>query len=221
MTTTLLLKWLNEHLRDGGFRVSSRGCYKRGSFLVVHGLLPRFKFFMKTDKNVCVNSCQIYLQDVVIKEDLVDELTKFGLIFPLPRSTVHGWMLKSGAQFCKVQKSYYTDNHDAVEIKKYRNEFYIPAMENHSRRAAVWTKAPVSEASAESLLDLCSTFNVCHISDLPVCCLGAVNGVEHIKVNSLKCNFIKYVSSFFIKMHTSLLLHSKVLILLVTRIFLA
>ena len=92
-------------------------------------------------------------------------------------------MLKSGAQFCKVQKSYYTDNHDAVEIKKYRNEFYIPAMEYHSRRAAVWTKVPVSEASAESLLDLCCTFDVLHISDLPVCCLSVVNGVEHITRN--------------------------------------
>ena len=90
VTTTLLLKWPNEYLRDGGFRVSSRGCYKRDSFLVMHGLFPRFKLLMKTDKNVCVNSCQIYLQDVVIKEDLVDELTKFGLIYPLPSSTVHG-----------------------------------------------------------------------------------------------------------------------------------
>ena len=90
-------------LRDGGFRVSSRGCYKRDSFLLMHrgcykrdsfllmhGLFPRFKLLMKTDNNVCVNSCQIYLQDVVIKEDLVDELTKFGLIYPLQRSTVHG-----------------------------------------------------------------------------------------------------------------------------------
>ena len=55
-------------------------------------------------------------------------------------------------------------------------------MEYHSRRAAVSTKVPVSEASAESLLDLCSTFNVCHISDLPVYCLGAVNGVGHINL---------------------------------------
>ena len=69
-----------------------------------------------------------------------------------------------------------------MEIKKYRNEFYIPAMEYHSRRAAVWTKVPVSEASAESLLDLCSTFDVCHISDLPVYCLGAVNEVGHINL---------------------------------------
>ena len=78
---------------------------------------------------------------------------------------------------------------------------------------------PVSEASAESLLDLCCTFNVRHISDLPVCCLSVVNGVEHIKVNSVKDNFIKYAFSFFIKIFTSLLLHSKITISLVTPIF--
>ena len=55
-------------------------------------------------------------------------------------------------------------------------------MEYHSRRAAVWTEVPASEASAESLLDLCSTCNVCHISDLPVYCLGAVNEVENINL---------------------------------------
>ena len=92
-----------------------------------------------------------------------------------------------------------------MEIKKYRNEFYIPAMEYHSRRAAVWTKEHVSEALAESLLDLCSTFNLCYISDLLVCCLGPVNRVEHIKVNSLKYNFIKCGFFFSIKMFTSLL----------------
>ena len=48
-------------------------------------------------------------------------------------------------------------------------------MEYPSRRAAVWTKEHVSEALAESLLDLCTKFNVCDISDIPVCCLGAVN----------------------------------------------
>ena len=62
-----------------------------------------------------------------------------------------------------------------MEIKKYRNEFHIPSMEYPSRRAAVWTKEHVSEALAESLLDLCTKFNVCDISDIPVCCLGAVN----------------------------------------------
>ena len=86
-----------------------------------------------------------------------------------------------------------------MEIKKYRNEFDIPAIEYHSRRAAVWTKVP------ESLLDLCSTFNLCYISDLLVCCLGPVNRVEHIKVNSLKYNFIKCGFFFSIKMFTSLL----------------
>ena len=55
-------------------------------------------------------------------------------------------------------------------------------MEYHSRRAAVWTEVPVSEASAESLLDLCCTFHVCHISDLPVYCLCAVNKVGHINL---------------------------------------
>ena len=29
---------------------------------------------------------------------------------------------------------------------------------------------------------LCSTFNVCYISDLPVYCLGAVNEVGHINL---------------------------------------
>ena len=90
-----------------------------------------------------------------------------------------------------------------MEIKKYRNEFYIPAMEYHSRRAAVWTKVPVSEASAESLLDLCSTFNVCHISDLPVCCLGAVNGVEHIKVDS-KIPFLSYPAAWILPLRKEL-----------------
>ena len=63
-----------------------------------------------------------------------------------------------------------------MEIKKYRNEFDIPAIEYHSRCAAVWTKVP------ESLLDLCSTFDVCHISDVLVYCLGAVNEVGHINL---------------------------------------
>ena len=105
-------------------------------------------------------------------------------------------MIKSGAKFCKVQKSYYTDNHDAEYIKKYRNEFYIPAMEYHSRRAAVWTMVPLSEASPESLLDVCSTLKVSSVSDLPAFCFGSFNGVEHIKVCNTLLLILILLSSY-------------------------
>ena len=74
-------------------------------------------------ESVSVDTCRIFLQEVIRKEDLIDQYSSFGLIYPLSRSKVHGWMIRSGAKFCRVQESYYTDSHDAALVIEYRNKF--------------------------------------------------------------------------------------------------
>ena len=79
-------------------------------------------------------------------------------------------MIRSGAKFCRVQESYYTDSHDAALVIEYRNKFEIPAIERLSVRTAMWVYIPFSEASLESFLDLCYTVCVTKVSDLPGYC---------------------------------------------------
>ena len=53
-------------------------------------------------------------------------LKKYGVKFPVARSTVYSWMLRAGASCEEAGQCYYTDKHNSPEVVEYHNKVPIP-----------------------------------------------------------------------------------------------
>ena len=49
-------------------------------------------------------------------------LKKYGVKFPVARSTVYSWMLRAGASCEEAGQCYYTDKHNSPEVVEYHNK---------------------------------------------------------------------------------------------------
>jgi hypothetical protein len=180
-----------------GFVADGRGHWVRDFILETLNLKTRFILFMKTAKKVSVDECRAYLIERIAEQLTINPniLEKYSIKIPICRNTAHRWMLMCGASFDATTKCYYTDRHDTTENINYRNNFYLVAHDDLSRRQAVWIWLPLHKVSKEAQKQVRRVLGLTLSDPLPLneqecipCHVDFLSETEHaqFRANSLK-----------------------------------
>jgi hypothetical protein len=127
-------------------------------------IVPYFKMYMRTAKNLSVESCKVHLENLIrvtlAKSGVttetyspVDHLSAiYNISYPLSKTTVWRWMHIYGAKWDSIKKNYYTDNHDSDNNIKDRLQ-YLLHLQELSKRMPIWARIPVKTIVKDSDLE--------------------------------------------------------------------
>ena len=122
----------------GAFNPDDRGRTKRNWLMNENDLKEKFKLWMKSNlKNLSMASACKYVNEVLLKDESPELLSRYGLKLPISDKTVLAWMHKCGAETCWYKTSYYNDAHERPDVLSYRAE-YIKKSEEIELRMHTW-----------------------------------------------------------------------------------
>jgi hypothetical protein len=149
ITADTVLSWQREYSKFGFFLEDMTGKFEREWIMNEEDLLFEFQTWLKTTKRITVQKASKYLSYTLLaKEDLKSVLETYKLKLPIVDSTAHTWMLRAGAVYKSVEKTYYTDRHNAPDVVESRNT-YISNLNHLSLRMPLWFTVDVSKVSEE------------------------------------------------------------------------
>eukprot|EP00733_Pompholyxophrys_punicea_P000148 Pompholyxophrys_punicea_v1_NODE_24_length_5258_cov_21.593175.p3 type:complete len:308 gc:universal NODE_24_length_5258_cov_21.593175:829-1752(+) len=150
----IVLKWQREFANLGGFEEDKRGKFVRNWILNEEDLLRKFEKWLQITKHITILKATKFVnEDLLVKDGLVALLGKYKLSLPIAQSTIHSWMLRAGAVYLPVTKSYYTDRHDQADVVEYRRT-YITLLDKLSLRMPLWIKLPAAAVTVEAIDNL-------------------------------------------------------------------
>eukprot|EP00733_Pompholyxophrys_punicea_P000119 Pompholyxophrys_punicea_v1_NODE_18_length_5920_cov_44.741176.p1 type:complete len:649 gc:universal NODE_18_length_5920_cov_44.741176:695-2641(+) len=145
--TEKVLEWYNQFIKLKGFPETRQGRWLREWILHEDDLLFKFKVWLKSTKQLSVlKACNFLNLELLPNEGLTVLLNRYKITLPIAPSTAHAWLLRAGARYESISKSYYTDGHEKKDVVEDRRR-YLNETDVLSLRLPLWLQVPQSDLS--------------------------------------------------------------------------
>ncbi|CAM9157910.1 unnamed protein product, partial [Hapterophycus canaliculatus] len=150
-----ILRWLNEYIALGHFKLDGRGSGCREWILSEDDLLHKLLTHLKTENRLTVSKAVEYINNTRLTSEgtsMSEARMKdvYGIVKPVSRGLVHSWLRRADCKFDRATQSYYTDGHNEEEVIASRL-VYLAILRRLSLRQPVWMQIPLADLSEETL----------------------------------------------------------------------